>query len=51
MLKEGFLNTLYDAYKNGKALNKDIFPSGIDLDEAYRMQHAFTAAKKKTMKR
>lgn len=46
MLKEDFLNTLYDAYKNRKALNKDIFPAGIDLDEAYRMQHAFTAAKK-----
>ncbi|WP_018664958.1 2-keto-4-pentenoate hydratase [Heyndrickxia acidiproducens] len=46
MLNEAFLSTLYESYKNVKALNKDIFPAGMDLDKAYQVQHAFTAAKK-----
>ena len=38
--------TIYEAYKNVAVLEKSIFPTDIDLEEAYRIQHAFTNAKK-----
>lgn len=38
--------TIYNAYKNVAVLEKSIFPTDIDLEEAYRIQHAFTKAKK-----
>lgn len=41
-----FLETLYGAYKNVAVLEKSVFPADIDLEEAYRIQHAFTKAKK-----
>lgn len=38
--------TIYKAYKNVSGLEKSVFPTAIDLEEAYRIQHAFTEAKK-----
>ncbi|MFJ7680076.1 2-keto-4-pentenoate hydratase [Peribacillus sp. NPDC097264] len=46
MIKEVFLNKLSDSYIHVKALKKDVFSSHISLEEAYRIQHAFTAAKR-----
>ncbi|MBM6614521.1 hypothetical protein JTF06_06415 [Desemzia sp. RIT804] len=37
---------IYEAYKNVAVLEKSIFPTDIDLEEAYRIQHVFTKAKK-----
>ncbi|MFJ7747623.1 2-keto-4-pentenoate hydratase [Peribacillus sp. NPDC097295] len=47
MLKETFLNSLSDSYIHVKPLKKDVFSPHISLDEAYQLQHAFTAAKRK----
>lgn len=48
MQKEEYLRTLYDAYKNGRQLGKDIFPEEVrDLEGAYNIQHAFTALKER----
>lgn len=38
---------LYPAYKGIRPLKKDIFPTSVSLNEAYAMQHSFTAAKEK----
>lgn len=38
--------TIYKAYKHIVGLEKSVFPATIDLEEAYRIQHAFTRAKK-----
>lgn len=46
MITQTFVDTLYDSYKNQKALKKEVFPSDINLDEAYQVQHAFTEAKR-----
>lgn len=46
MSKKIFAETLYCAYKDIKALKKDISPADIDLENAYKIQHAFTEAKK-----
>lgn len=46
MSRVAFLETLYNAYSNVAALDKAVFPTDIDLEEAYRIQHAFTVAKK-----
>lgn len=46
MSDKNFSQVLYEAYKDKTALSKEKFPSGIDLEEAYKMQHAFTEYKK-----
>lgn len=46
MSQADFVETLYNAYKNVVATEKSIFPADIDLEEAYRIQHSFTEAKK-----
>lgn len=40
-------NTLYPAYKEVQSLKKDVFPKQVSLEEAYGMQHSFTALKEK----
>lgn len=45
MKKEEYLSKLYEAYAAMKPLSKDIFPDHTELEEAYEIQHAFTALK------
>lgn len=47
MSRAVLLEKLYDAYKEVAVLEKSVFPSDIELEEAYRIQHAFTEAKRK----
>lgn len=37
--------TLYPAYRDIQPLEKDVFPKNVSLEEAYSMQHSFTAVK------
>ena len=46
MLKGNLVNNLSDSYIHVKALKKDVFSPHISLNEAYQIQHAFTAAKR-----
>lgn len=40
-------DTLYPAYNEVRSLEKEVFPKQVSLEEAYVMQHSFTAVKEK----
>ncbi|MEK4947280.1 2-keto-4-pentenoate hydratase [Carnobacterium sp. FSL W8-0810] len=48
MTHSKFINhKLYPSYRDIQPLEKDTFPKDISLEEAYTMQHSFTAVKEK----
>ena len=46
MNKDQYIKKLYEAYKTKIPLTNDVFPEGVtNLNDAYKIQHAFTALK------
>ncbi len=45
MSNSNYSQSIFEAYKDNKSLNKENFPFGINLDEAYFIQHSFTKLK------
>lgn len=45
MAHQQLVSSLHSAYLNNEPLDRSHLPDNLSLDEAYRIQHAFTAAK------